>query len=84
MFMLYYYFIAGKSVTQGIENAIDSANLSSISNTCTSLLLYPDGGNVAETIARESNRKRHMSDDADIELEWETTKFFKLVIHDSF
>lgn len=66
---------------QGIEDAIHSAELDSTSNACTPLLLYPDGGNVAETIDRENTRKRHISLDADYSenLEWETTKYFRLI-----
>lgn len=66
---------------QGIEDAIHSANLTSTSSSCTSLLLYPDGGNVAQTLARENSRKRHVSADVDYseDFEWETTKFFRLV-----
>lgn len=62
--------------TEGIEQAIHVANLSSTNDICTPSFLYPDGGNVEEMIVRETSRKRQMSVDVD-DLEWETTKFFK-------
>lgn len=72
--------------SQGVKNAIHGANLTSTSSSCTSSLLYPDGGNVAEAIFRENSRKRHTSADIDYsdELEWETTKYFRFVFLSPF
>lgn len=64
---------------QGIEQALHNANSSAANNICTPLLLYPDGGEVLQTIVNDNNRKRHMSSDADYseDFEWKTIKYFR-------
>lgn len=62
-----------------IEQAIRAANETSIHDTCTSLLLPPDGSNTALTVVQEISRKRHIGAESDQpeEPEWLTTKFFR-------
>lgn len=64
-----------------VEEAIRVANESSTRDVCTSLMLYPDGPNTALNVEQENTRKRHISvgNDYSEELEWHTTKFFRLV-----
>lgn len=64
-----------------IEHAIDLANQTSQNDACAPLLLYPDGGNILQTVTHANNRKRHMSSVADCENEWDNEKNFRLVIH---
>lgn len=63
-----------------IIEAISSANKTSTSDICTSLMLYPDGSNIALTVEQENSRKRHFGagNDHSEELEWHTNKFFRL------
>lgn len=62
-----------------IEQEISAANETSTMDICTSLLLYPDGSNIALTVEQENSRKRHFGTTHDYseELEWQTTKFFR-------
>lgn len=62
-----------------VLKSIDMLNKSSTANTCTALLLNPNGDQDATIIERENNRKRAISDDADYseDFEWSTTKYFK-------
>lgn len=64
-----------------IEQGIRLANGTSTKDTCTNLMLYPDGTNKAINVEHENNRKRHIGVEGDYseELEWKITKFFRLV-----
>lgn len=64
-----------------IEEAIRVANETSTRDVCTSLMLHPDGSNTALSVQQENNRKRHIgiTGDHSEELEWLTTKYFRLV-----
>lgn len=65
--------------TQEIQNAIPSTSTASTSNVCTSLMLNPEGGNIAQHLEQENRRKRHIGVSADHseEPEWETKKYFR-------
>lgn len=69
-----------------IERAIHAANKTSTSDSCTDLMLHPDGSNRALTLMQENSRKRHISAGNDHleEPEWLTTKFFRLIKFSSF
>lgn len=62
-----------------IVHAIDLANKTSQNDACTSMLLYPDGGNILQTVINANNRKRHISSAPDYsdENEWDTEKNFR-------
>lgn len=67
------------TTTSSILQTIEQLNASSITNTCTSLLLHPDGDRDAAIIERENNRKRTIGDGADYseDHEWSTTTHFQ-------
>lgn len=68
-------FVDNNLVEQEFRLAIES----STKDTCTSLMLYPDGSNIAINVEQENSRKRHISVEKDYfeEPEWQTTKFFR-------
>lgn len=65
--------------SSGIANAIEMANKSSGSNTCSPLNLNSYGGNIVQQLEQDNTRKRHMGVEADYsqEYEWTSTKHFK-------
>lgn len=62
-----------------IQNSIQNANKASTSSSCSSLQLYPEGGNTLQNLNRANNRKRHMGVDTDYseDPEWKSTKHFR-------
>lgn len=69
------------SHSMSIENYVVNANAEAATDTCTSLQLYPDSGNLAEELDHGNVRKRRLSneDDYSEELEWQTEKHFEYV-----
>lgn len=64
--------------TGGISQAINEAFHNAQNDAYTPLLLYPDDGNVLQTLIHGQNRKRYMLEDKDAcENEWNTEKNFK-------
>lgn len=65
--------------TANINNEINRENSLAQSDTCTSLNLGADDGNIGEELDTANRRKRRLSDthDYEVELEWETTKYFQ-------
>lgn len=70
-----YYSVSEDLILQSIQKISKSTQ----TDACTSLQLYPDGGDVAATIDRSNLRKRRLSPDIDYseDLEWETEFFFE-------
>lgn len=62
-----------------IETAIDEENSLAQSDSCSSIHLGANDGNIAEELDISNSRKRRLSDTFDyaMELEWETTKYFE-------
>lgn len=64
---------------EDIEMEINTASKTSAADSCTNLMLHPEGSNTALILEHENSIKRHIGVENDYsdESEWETTKFFR-------
>ena len=70
-----YHSIKAALVEAAVQTELSAAH----HDTCTQLMLYPSGANIANEITHANERKRKLSetDDYSKELDWETTKYFQ-------
>lgn len=70
---------AANQSDENIEEEIQMLNETAVKDTCTTSMSYPDGANIASNINQENARKRQIGVDYSMDLEWQSTKYFRLV-----